>query len=706
MGSRIVDIFELSLEDLLNVEIVTASKFQESINETPSNVLVITRKEIENRGYTSLYEIMYDIPGFDIAAAFSDLTQLHYARGNRTGSFNERTMFMIDGVEANILYAQIMNISSDFPLSAIKQIEIIYGPASAIYGPNVFSGIINVITENGSNLPEKSSNIYTRSGVGSNNTQFAEATYTANFSPIEFSLSYRRFKSNMFDISNAPGYFANGQIIGNPDIWGPYAQYYPEYQNSSNDHSIISKVKFKEIELGYSRLFTNHGLGSQYPYDKTLPTTDWIFQRDILYLKINKDLSEKLKLTFLGVNQKCGSPSQSQFALGDNQADHWDSTRTVEFLNWKYMSERWAIFQDFEYRPVTFLTINGGVKYSLGTYQKSYELGLSDQTTWLPGQSWTTPLRLFPVAPSDGFSAGNTFIETDYGAFLQSKVLLMENKMSIVGGVRYDKNNNYGEIVSPRLGATYSISTNTALKASYGTGFQTPAPRNRYGSWGGLDVNPNLKPDKIQALEMGISSKLFKNFGVDAFLFYNKITNSIMQGENLPEKNIYGFESRLNYILPNLTGWIKNAYLHFNYSYLKPQYAQERFNANTQRKSKTIGDIAPHKFNMILNFEAFKYARINFRVNFVGEKETEISNPIEKIDPYLVSHLSLQVINIFENKCTVVFNINNIFNAEYYHPGMDKASAGEDLSSPSNGWYSSRLPQPGRHFMLGINFNL
>ena len=63
---------------------------------------------------------------------------------------------------------------------------------------------------------------------------------------------------------------------------------------------------------------------------------------------------------------------------------------------------------------------------------------------------------------------------------------------------------------------------------------------------------------------------------------------------------------------------------------------------------------------------------------------------------------SLQWKNIFNTKLTLFANINNILDEKYYHPGMDAASAGEDMSQPSNGWYSSRLPQPGRSYMFGI----
>jgi outer membrane receptor protein involved in Fe transport len=126
----------------------------------------------------------------------------------------------------------------------------------------------------------------------------------------------------------------------------------------------------------------------------------------------------------------------------------------------------------------------------------------------------------------------------------------------------------------------------------------------------------------------------------------------------------------------------------------------------TGRTSDNIGDIAPHKFNIILNTDFLKHFHINLRFNYVGDRETEISNPIKKVDAYFLTNLNLQVINLFENKLSLFVSVYNLFDIEYYHPGIDKANAGEDLSSPSNGWYSSRLPQPGRSIIFGMYLDL
>ena len=92
---------------------------------------------------------MSDLPGFDTMV----LNGLHYInayqRGYRT-PFTQRTMFMINGVVQNHLWSHAAGLSRQIPLSNIKRIEVLYGPASAVYGPNAFLGTINIVTYDGS----------------------------------------------------------------------------------------------------------------------------------------------------------------------------------------------------------------------------------------------------------------------------------------------------------------------------------------------------------------------------------------------------------------------------------------------------------------------------------------------------------------------------------------------------------------------------
>src|ERR1700730_9549294 len=53
---------QLSLKELLNVKVTTASKTLQDFGVVPASIILITREQIKNRGYQSLLDVMYDLP--------------------------------------------------------------------------------------------------------------------------------------------------------------------------------------------------------------------------------------------------------------------------------------------------------------------------------------------------------------------------------------------------------------------------------------------------------------------------------------------------------------------------------------------------------------------------------------------------------------------------------------------------------------------
>ena len=122
------------------------SKKAENVLKAPATVIIITEEEIINRGYIDVEQVFHDLPGFDISkgqgANYSNL----YQRGYRS-IMTDRTLLLVDGVEQNDLVSDNAQISRQYPLSNIKRIEVIYGPASTMYGANAFVGVVNIVTK-------------------------------------------------------------------------------------------------------------------------------------------------------------------------------------------------------------------------------------------------------------------------------------------------------------------------------------------------------------------------------------------------------------------------------------------------------------------------------------------------------------------------------------------------------------------------------
>jgi iron complex outermembrane receptor protein len=137
---------QLSLEQLGDVEVTTASKEPEEVWRTPAAVYVITQEDIRRSGATSLPEILRLAPGVEVARIDSD----HWSVGIRGfgSQFSKSVLVLIDGRSVYTpLFAGVYWEIQDTLLEDVDRIEVIRGPGGTIWGANAVNGIINIITK-------------------------------------------------------------------------------------------------------------------------------------------------------------------------------------------------------------------------------------------------------------------------------------------------------------------------------------------------------------------------------------------------------------------------------------------------------------------------------------------------------------------------------------------------------------------------------
>lgn len=142
------DLAELSLEELLNTRVVTASSSgAEERAMTSANVYVVTRQQIETHGWRSLGEILATVPGLYV---MDNHLQPSVSVRGVSGGLNAGTRIikvMIDGRAVAFQPELSASIGPEFiPIEAIERVEIAKGPLSALYGANAFLATVNVIT--------------------------------------------------------------------------------------------------------------------------------------------------------------------------------------------------------------------------------------------------------------------------------------------------------------------------------------------------------------------------------------------------------------------------------------------------------------------------------------------------------------------------------------------------------------------------------
>lgn len=147
------DLTSLSLEQLLDVKVVGAAKYEQRQSEVAAAVSVITRREIRSYGWRTLDEALASLPGVHTTY---DRQYIYFgARGfGQPGDFNTRVLVTINGNRFNDPTFDSGPLGRQFPfdMDLIERIEFIPGPGGAVYGQNAMFGVINVVTREGADL--------------------------------------------------------------------------------------------------------------------------------------------------------------------------------------------------------------------------------------------------------------------------------------------------------------------------------------------------------------------------------------------------------------------------------------------------------------------------------------------------------------------------------------------------------------------------
>ena len=157
VASELDNLLGLSLDELLQVKVITASRGELSLQQAPAVISVITAADIKQWGYLTVAEALQQVPGFyDV---YDGVGHNIGTRGVSSGSrlYSRGLKVMIDN--------QAMALRSDggnmtglalIPINALERIEVVRGPASALYGADAFLGVINIITRKPQNSAELS----------------------------------------------------------------------------------------------------------------------------------------------------------------------------------------------------------------------------------------------------------------------------------------------------------------------------------------------------------------------------------------------------------------------------------------------------------------------------------------------------------------------------------------------------------------------
>ncbi|ALQ35790.1 TonB-dependent receptor [Fusobacterium hwasookii] len=280
--------------DLGEKNIYSETGFEKNLRNSTTSPFIITSKDIEKKGYTSVSEVLDSVPGVNIQEGLHPAVDV---RGQGYQKAKATVQLLVDGVPANMLDTSHMNVPIDVVnINEIERIEVIPGGGAVLYGSGTSGGVINIITK------KYKGNNNVRGGVGYQVGSFA---------------------NNKFDVSA-------GTTIGNFDFDVNYSKNrkhgYRDYDFTNSDYfsgrinyniNNISNIAFKysgyRDKYTYPSFLTQKELDDnrrQSGNDKEMKEKNRI-KKDEFSLTYNTKIGDKNNLNVLGFYQRTDIPSES-----------------------------------------------------------------------------------------------------------------------------------------------------------------------------------------------------------------------------------------------------------------------------------------------------------------------------------------------------------------------------------------------------------
>lgn len=429
-----VDAPDLSLEALMQLRVEPvfgASLRLQPMTEAPASVTIITSDDIRRHGYETLGDILADVRGFHIT---NDRNYSYIgARGfSLPGDFNTRVLLLVDGHRINDAIYEQASAGRDmgFDVASFERVEIIRGPASALYGTSAFFAVVNIVTKQGRTID----GIEVTAQGGTLGTRVARV------------MAGRAFETGV-DVAVAG-------TVGQRH--GPQQLYFPEFDAPETNHGIAEGLDDEEFRHLSGRVtlggVTISGLTAA--RDKQVPTASYetVFGDPRLTTTdarayVNARFERTIGRTNVTIQSALdryryegtypewsGTPFASDIALlGDYAEGRW-----------------WTIDARASRTVATRHSLTAGVGFR-NTFQQVQGGGYDDD-------------------PESAFEIANT--SRMVGLYVQDE-LAVTRRLLLTAGLRYDRYAGFDR-VTPRLAVVMKPSDDQAFKYLFGNAFRAP----------------------------------------------------------------------------------------------------------------------------------------------------------------------------------------------------------------------------------------
>ena len=535
------DLYDMDLEALMNLKIVSASQIEEPIKEAPVPVTIISDEMIVKSGAKNLRDllILY-VPGITLV---QDHNEMNFAMRGVYASSQQKILILLDGHRLNSRSYSEANPDYSISLEKIKQIEVLRGSASSLYGNVALTAVVNIITKTGKDIAGGSVQV----SAGNYGQQKIAVLVGQQFNQNNdflFWANYYRADGQKIAINAANDYSAHPKdgfaiIDGVKDL--------PSYDIGFNYNAKKFYLLGFTSYCKYIEPYTAGGAtGEVYNYDdyRTLlgigPGLG--SKKGGLDAKYNLDFGNGFNLSINGYGdyngvevllvanpftKSFGAPSWKEISLGE-----------IVQLNKNY---------DLGNIGKGNILIGNNIDY-MNVFDSYYPSGTNGE---LNGFGDSTKVKLL-----------ETGAEIIYSGFIQVKHNLTDKWILNAGGRFDEKDRHKGDNInnfSPRVAVIFLPTSTFNIKLSYANSFVDAPYWYRYNSLASYKGSSNLFPEELSSIQLTPNVFLFnKKLSYSLNCFYNNLTNFIYRdltavGDAPRYKNAgmlksYGIENEILYV--------------------------------------------------------------------------------------------------------------------------------------------------------------
>lgn len=478
-------------EEQLKVE--SATKSEIPISKVPGAVTVITAKQIQESGARSVADLLRLVSGLSVR--WNTMTQTIDIRGFGENPFSSRVLFLIDGAPLNSGDTGGYPLSPAFdlfPVQAIKRIEVVRGPGSALYGENAFWGVINVITLSGEDLAGGNLQLFT----GDRSTSSLNAMYGTKL--------------------------ANGSILGGVRLQRSIfpIEFWMDDDSKYKSTDAFVKMSYRDLQVSlYHQADSMDGFDEELPPEAGFPPT-------ATFRSAHK-LEQILDIVAFRYNH---APQDAKITYGADVS--WSHRNGMHCAACHAAPEK----PEFEHRESHGYQAIGDFRLGLKMIP-GHDILLGAEARRLDRGD-----HKHELSPDGEIASGYD----KYAVYAQDQFDLIRDRLRAVAGVRYDgKTDLFGSKVSPRLALVYTPNDKLVVRGGYGTAFRFPTFSELYqDSWffnasseqnlfpafplSMFAPNPNLRPEQIRTFDVGAEYQLSPMLSAKADFYRSRVKDFIV----------------------------------------------------------------------------------------------------------------------------------------------------------------------------------